>query len=86
MHVFSPFLPVPCISLSFDRFTGLPVSFVIGQSGYVGFGFCLYDTHLKTALCIALSLVCAFWLNFFAFLVADAIPKLQLLSTRDVAF
>ncbi len=33
---------------SFDWFTGLSVSFVIGQSNYYGFWF--YDTQLKTAL------------------------------------
>ena len=37
------------ITLSFDWFTVLSVSFVIGQSDYFGFGF-TYNTKLKTAL------------------------------------
>ena len=36
------------ITSSFDWFTGLPPTFLIGQSNYFGFGF--YDTHLETAL------------------------------------
>ena len=41
-------------SSSFDWFTGLSVSFVIGQSDYFWFWF--YDTHLKTAIFLSCSM------------------------------
>ena len=41
-HVFPLFVPATCIS-SFDWFTGLSVSSLIGQSDYFGFGF---TTHI----------------------------------------
>ena len=43
------------ITSSFDWFTGLSPSFLIGQSNYFGFGF--YDTRLKLALCKLFSFV-----------------------------
>jgi len=38
-HVFPHFVMSTCIALSFDWFTGLFVSLVIGQSDYFDFGF-----------------------------------------------
>ena len=38
MHIFPLFVSATCNSLSFDWFTGLSPSFLIGQSNYFGFG------------------------------------------------
>ena len=38
-RVFPRFVPATLFFSSFDWFTGLSVSFVIGQSDYFGFGF-----------------------------------------------
>lgn len=46
--VINHFASKTCIPFSFAWFTGLPLSFVIGQSDYFDFSF--YETKLKTAL------------------------------------
>ena len=47
-HVSRALRQLLVFALSFDWFTGLSVSFVIGQSDYIGFGI---DGKLNTALC-----------------------------------
>ena len=43
-------LPVMLLGASFDWFTGLSVSFVIGQSRVITLVLVLVDTHLETSL------------------------------------
>ena len=43
VHIFPPFVSARVITSSFDWFTGLSSSFLIGQSNYFGFGFTTLD-------------------------------------------
>jgi len=52
INFFPRFCRLHVFASSFDWFSGLSVSFVIGQSDY--FGFVFYDTQLKTTLWVVI--------------------------------
>ena len=84
-HIFPRFASATC-NLSFDWFTGLSVSFVIGQNDCFGFMILSWKTFCEPAWVIVLHLLIFMQVAVFKYLWAWCVPNSHLYDLTNQLF